>query len=205
MNLVRKYYQIHHTLFNHQAVFSGLGALALRLYLVPVFWYAGINKLEGFEGVVSWFGDPKHGLGLPMPWLMAFLATATEVAGAILLLIGLATRWIAIPLMITMLVAIFTVHWPNGWQANHDLMSWGANEHTQEALRRLSIAKDILKEHGNYQWLTEYGKLASSNNGIEFGVTYFVMLLALFFSGGGNYVSVDYYLNRRFLSQKEEI
>ena len=32
------------------------------------------------------------------------------------------------------------------------------------------------------------------NNGIEFAVTYFVMLLALFFIGAGKYLSVDYWI-----------
>jgi len=36
------------------------------------------------------------------------------------------------------------------------------------------------------------------NNGIEFAATYLVMLAALFFLGGGRYVSVDYWLARRF-------
>ena len=197
MNLVQKYYQLHNHLFNNNLL-NGLGPLALRLFLFPVFWVAGMNKLEGFDNIVEWFGNSEWGLGLPMPTLMAFLATATEVVGAVLLLLGLATRWIAVPLMITMLVAIFSVHWPNGWQATHDLMSWGANENAEEALRRLGIAKDILREHGNYEWLTEKGGITSSNNGIEFGTTYFVMLLALFVSGGGKIFSVDYYLDKHF-------
>ena len=53
---------------------------------------------------------------------MALLATTTELAGAILLTFGLFTRLISIPLIITMLVAIFTVHLPNGWQAIADPM-----------------------------------------------------------------------------------
>ncbi len=199
MNLVQKYYQIHNLLFNNRSLFVGLGPLGLRLFLVPVFYVAGMNKLNGFEGVVSWFGDS---LGLPFPTFMAGLATGTEIIGALLLLLGLATRWIAIPLMVTMLVAIFTVHWPNGWQASHDLHSWGANANAEEALNRLSIAKDVLREHGNYEWLTEKGGLVSSNNGVEFGVTYFVMLLALFCSGGGRLFSVDYYLDKHFNPQK---
>jgi len=198
MNIVNKYYQLHNVLFSNRALFTGLGPLALRLFLVPVFWVAGMNKVDGFEGIVNWFGNSEWGLGLPMPTVLAGLATGTEVVGAILLLLGLATRWIAIPLMITMLVAIFTVHWPNGWQATNDLMSPGVKETTAEALNRLSIAKDILRENGDYGWLTEYGGITSSNNGIEFGVTYFVMLLALFFSGGGKFFSVDYFLDKHF-------
>jgi uncharacterized membrane protein YphA (DoxX/SURF4 family) len=54
-----------------------------------------------------------------------------------------------------------------------------------------------LQEHGNYDWLTEYGNFVVLNNGIEFAATYFVMLLALFFIGGGKYLSIDYWLARK--------
>lgn len=196
MQFINNYYQFHHRFFSCLDNFSGLGPLALRLFLVPVFWIAGMNKVDGFESIVEWFGNAEWGLGLPFPALMAFLATGAEVLGAILLLIGFATRLITIPLMITMLVAMFAVHWENGWQATHDLMSWGANANAEGALVRLDKAKDILQEYGNYEWLTEKGNFVVLNNGIEFSMTYFVMLLALFFTGGGKFVSVDYYLNR---------
>ena len=86
-----------------------LGPLALRLYLVPVFWVAGMNEVNGFENTAAWFGNPDWGLGLPFPTLMAGLATGTELLGAIALLIGLGTRWCSIPLMVTMLVAIMAM------------------------------------------------------------------------------------------------
>ena len=63
---------------------------------------------------------------------------------------------------------------------------------------RLGTARDILREHGNYSWLTEHGNLVVLNNGIEFAATYFVMLLALLFTGGGRFVSVDYFLARLY-------
>jgi uncharacterized membrane protein YphA (DoxX/SURF4 family) len=69
-----------------------LAPLALRLYLAPVFWVAGVEKVTGFSDIVDWFGNPDWGLGLPAPALMAFLATATEVLGALMLLIGLGVR-----------------------------------------------------------------------------------------------------------------
>jgi len=193
--LVLTYYKIHNAIFNKADHLSGLGPLALRLFLVPVFWVAGTNKLSGFDNIVYWFGEV---LEMPFPYLMAGLATWTEIIGAVLLALGLATRWISIPLMVTMLVAIFAVHWDNGWQAVHDLNSWGANENAEGALTRLERANDILEEHGNIDWLTEKGNFLVSNNGIEFGVTYFVMLLALFFSGGGKYFSVDFFLKKHF-------
>lgn len=175
-----------------------IAPLLIRAYLAPVFYMAGINKYNSFEDTVAWFGNPDWGLGLPMPWLMAFLATATELVGALLLVLGFATRWISIPLMFTMLVAMFTAHWHNGWLAISTGSGIFATERTIGAIERLDRAKGILREHGNYSWLTENGSLAVLNNGIEFAATYFVMLLALLFLGAGRYVSVDYWIKRRF-------
>lgn len=175
-----------------------LAPLLLRLYLVPVFWVAGTNKMNSFGSTVAWFGNPDWGLGMPLPGLMAFLATAAEVGGAVLLFFGLATRWACIPLIFTMVVAAVSVHWHKGWQAVHDLMSPWASANAPEALERLSRAKSILKEHGNYDWLTEHGNFIVSNNGIEWAATYFVMLLALFFIGGGRLTSADYWIAKRF-------
>jgi uncharacterized membrane protein YphA (DoxX/SURF4 family) len=172
-----------------------LAPLAIRLYLVPVFWMAGTNKLSDVQSVADWFGNPDWGLGLPFPLLMAWLATLSETLGAVLLLFGLGVRWVSIPLMITMLVAAFTVHWQNGWLAIAEGgSSLFATERTLGAVDRLEKAKSLLQEHGNYDWLTESGSFVVLNNGIEFSVTYFVMLLALFFYGAGRYVSVDHWL-----------
>jgi uncharacterized membrane protein YphA (DoxX/SURF4 family) len=187
-----------------------LGPLALRLYLVPVFWVAGMNKATGFGSVVEWFGNADWGLGLPFPVVMAFLATAAEVGGAVLLLVGFATRLVVVPLLATMVVAAVTVHWDNGWQAVHDPLSPYASEWTlgieaqdaSEAGERLARAKGILREHGNYDWLTERGNFVISNSGVEWSVTYFVMLLALFFTGAGRFASVDYWLAERFRHER---
>lgn len=77
-------------------------------------------------------------------------------------------------------------------------MSPYAAANASEALERLGIAKNILKEHGNYNWLTEHGSLVVLNNGIEWAATYFVMLLALFVIGGGKYISLDYWIARKY-------
>lgn len=173
-----------------------LAPLALRLYLAPVFWVAGTNKLSDIDSVIAWFGNPYWGLGLPFPELLAWLATLTEVGGAVLLLTGLAVRWVSIPLMITMLVAMFTVHWSHGWQAVADPMSPFPPEDIDGAMERLDRAKDILREHGHYPWLSEKGSFVISNNGIEWSATYFVMCLSLFFMGAGRWLSVDFWLAR---------
>lgn len=187
---------------------DGLPPLLLRLYLFPVFWDAGTHKLNWATGeglgrlgvnpsVVEWFGNPDWGLGLPFPALMAALAAYTEFFGAILLLLGLGVRWISLPLMTTMLVAMITVHWQNGWLAIASGDGFWASERTMAAQEKLARARDLLQEHGNYDWLTEAGNFVVLNNGIEFAATYFLMLLVLLFTGGGRYVSADYWLARQ--------
>ncbi|MBE8168080.1 MAG: DoxX family protein [Shewanella sp.] len=176
---------------------DGLAPLALRIYLAPVLLQAGYNKFSHFSDTVAWFGNPDWGLGLPMPEVMATLAVGTELVGASLLLLGLATRIVAIPLMVTMLVAAFTVHINNGWLAIADGGSWLANENVLAAGDKLARAKEILQEHGNYDWLTSSGNFVILNNGIEFAITYFLMLFAVFTMGGGRYTSVDYFIAKR--------
>ncbi len=192
-------YRPAHQALNSTRFADGLAPLLLRLYLAPVLMQAGWNKLVAFDDTVAWFGNPDWGLGLPFPELMVALAAGTEFIGAWLLVFGLAVRWISIPLMITMLVAALTVHWQNGWLAIADASSWLANDRVMEAADRLQAGRSLLQQHGHYDWLTGRGSFVILNNGIEFAATYFVMLLSLFFTGAGRYVSVDYWLARRFI------
>jgi putative oxidoreductase len=175
-----------------------IAPLLLRLYLIPIFWMAGTQKLSHFSDTVDWFGNPDWGLGLPFPLLMATLAVSAELGGAILLTLGLATRWISIPLIFTMLVAAVTVHLQNGWLAISTAVGPFATERTVGAIERLDRAKSVLQEHAHYEWLTENGSLVILNNGIEFAATYVIMLLALLYLGGGRYISLDYWLAKRF-------
>lgn len=172
--------------------------LLLRLYLVPIFWMAGTQKLQHFSDTVAWFGNADWGLGLPFPELLTILAISAEIGGAVLLTVGLAVRWVSVPLMITMLVAAFSSHWQNGWLAIATGNGIFATETTIEASRRLDIIKGIIHEHGNYDWLTEQGSLVILNNGIEFAATYFIMLLTLFFIGAGKYTSMDFWIDKKW-------
>ena len=193
-----------------------LAPLALRLYLVPIFWMGGTQKLENAgldcfssaagcslvpkQDIIDWFGNPDWGLGLPFPELLAYLASYTEYFGAILLLIGLTVRWISLPLMFTMVVAAVSVHWQHGWLAIAEGGGFFASERTQGAIERLNEAKAILQEEADYSWITENGSLVILNNGVEFATTYFIMLLALFFIGAGKYASIDYWIARKWRS-----
>ena len=173
-----------------------LGPLAIRFYLFVPFWMAGTRKWGSFESTAAWFGNPDWGLGLPFPTLMAALATGAEVFGAIALLIGFATRWFSIPLIITMLVAIFAVHWESGWYAIYPDTS------NQAAL--MDQFMGWLKENVPlwHRDITQAGRPVLLQNGIEFAATYLVMLVALLFTGAGRYASVDYWIAKYFRKQK---
>ncbi|OIP00346.1 MAG: DoxX family protein [Bacteroidetes bacterium CG2_30_33_31] len=94
-------------------ILSDLPLLAMRLILAYGFWGPGMMKWKDINAIGAWF----ESMGYPMPMLNAYAAATTEVAGAVLLIFGFATRIISIPLMIVMLVAIFTVHGANGFEA----------------------------------------------------------------------------------------
>lgn len=177
-----------------------LAPLLLRLYLAPVFWMAGTKKFVNFSDTAEWFGNSEWGLGLPAPYVLVFLVAFCETLGALFLFFGFATRLMALPLMAIMAMAAITTHWSNGWLAIAAGSGIFSTDRTVGAIERLERAKEILQTQGDYQWLTENGSLVVLNNGIEFAATYFVMLLVLFFMGGGRFVSADYWLARKYLS-----
>ena len=209
--------------------FDGVPSLSIRLYLAPIFIMAGLSKTQllngdvtGFQAlmadanIIAWFGNNDWGLGIPFPALMANLVILVELVGGFLLLMGLLTRIISVPLMFTMLVAATTVHLENGWFAitptnasisPANVISWlgvesgqQSLENSQQTASRLDAMKEILGQHGNTDWLYEKGNIVVLNNGIEFSVTYFIMLLALFFIGAGRFTSLDYIIAKRYLT-----
>ncbi|GAB5382635.1 MAG: DoxX family protein [Aliiglaciecola sp.] len=96
---------------------SGFGALALRVPVGVIFMAHGAQKLfgsfggYGLEGTGQWMAS----IGLEPGYLMALLAGSAEFFGGLFILLGLLTRPSAIALAITMIVAIFTVHFQNGF------------------------------------------------------------------------------------------
>lgn len=93
--------------------FQDVALLAMRLVLAYGFFNPAMMKVKNFNGIIEWFAS----LGIPLPVFNAFLATTTELLGVLLLTIGLGVRVITLPLIITMIVAITTVHWSNGFEA----------------------------------------------------------------------------------------
>ena len=78
--------------------------LAVRLYWGWQFLQAGWGKLNGIGKVIFFFNE----LGIPAPAVNAWFVAGLEFAGGILLMIGLGSRLIALPLVIDMIVAYIT-------------------------------------------------------------------------------------------------
>lgn len=192
-SIIYKYYNIIEFI---EKYLTDIPLLALRLILAYAFLGPAMMKWGDMESTIQWFGNEEYGLGLPFPTLMAYMAATTEIIGVYLLIFGLGVRWISIPLIITMLVAIFTVHIDNGWLAIAD------SANNPEVAERLSAAKSILKSNGNYSWLTEKGNFVILNNGVEFPVIYISMLLILLIKGAGRIsldFGLDYMIKRKYL------
>ena len=77
---------------------------ALRVYFFWQLFLAGKGKLLNIERTAEFFGS----LNIPMPVFNAYLAAATECFGGLLLVVGLASRLVAIPVAFTMIVAYLT-------------------------------------------------------------------------------------------------
>ena len=163
-----------------------LPPLLLRLFLAPLLYVSGSQKLGMFTGEyskwnpLSWFNtdNPIHqatSAGLAkVPFIgdsIASLLTTSigwlEIIGALLLLIGFAVRWISLPLLA--LVALTGIVALNG----QDIVA---------------TFKEMLMTHG-------YTDMSSST--FSKAVIYFLMLLTLFFMGAGRFFSVDWFLHRR--------
>ena len=209
------YQRILHTALH----LDGVVSLGLRLILAPVLIAAGWEKLGGdnwFVHALDSFPFPFNVLPADFSW---FLASWTEFLGGIFLLLGLGTRIWAIMLAVTMFVAAYSVHLPNGWAAitpsmpaeicmpesvaraesslfERYILCHNVNERTIDAAMRLEDVKSILREHGDFGYLNGAGSIVKLNNGIEFAASYLMMLLALAVIGGGRFLSLDYFFNR---------
>jgi putative oxidoreductase len=83
------------------------GPTVARLTIGIVFVQSGWGKLHDLEKVTGYFTE----LGIPAPAFQALLASNAELFCGGLVLLGLATRFAAVPLIITMCVAIRTALW----------------------------------------------------------------------------------------------
>lgn len=166
--------------------FDFLPPLLLRLFLAPLLWVSGSNKLGLFStpdfvwsNLLTWMDldNPYYkgtlsGLSelVFIPEALAPLAATSigilEVAGAFLLFIGFAVRWVSIPLLC--LIALTAFMSLNGENI-------------------LEVLKTIVNTHG-------YTDMSETT--FEKSIVYFTLLLTLFFMGAGRFFSVDWFLYR---------
>lgn len=144
--------------------------LFLRLILAIEFGTAGFEKFHG----TNWFQEitfpfPFNLLPPDISWN---IATYFEILGALALVLGLATRFFSISLVILTIVAIASVHWPAQITSINDLIT---------GYRIVDEKGDGL---GNY----------------KLPLLYIVMFLPLIFKGAGK-ISVDYLLSRKAIQQ----
>jgi putative oxidoreductase len=91
---------------------SGWAPLPLRLIVGFGFMAHGYAKLakgpEAFVAIV-------HAIGVPAPYLMAWLTIGIELLGGLAVLLGAFVPVVSLPMAAVLLVAIFTVHLPFGF------------------------------------------------------------------------------------------
>lgn len=80
--------------------------LAVRLFWGWQFFQTGMGKFSDLNAIANYFST----LGIPAPGINAFMAAAAETVGGLFLMLGLATRLVSIPLIVTMVVAFLTAH-----------------------------------------------------------------------------------------------
>jgi putative oxidoreductase len=140
--------------------------ILLRLILAWEFGEAGWEKLHG----ENWFADiafpfPFNLLPASVSWN---ISTWFELIGAAALVLGLATRFFTVSLMILTMVAIAAVHWPEHWMS------------VKELLMGYRIVDEKGDGFGNY----------------KLPLLYLIMFLPLLFGGAGK-LSLDYWIKQR--------
>jgi putative oxidoreductase len=97
------------------ATSNDLTLALVRLVLGIIFFLHGCQKALGWFGGYGFHGTMQfftHTMGIPA--LFAFLAIMAEFLGGMGLIIGFLSRIAAFGIAVNMLVAILTVHMPNG-------------------------------------------------------------------------------------------
>jgi putative oxidoreductase len=119
---------------------SFLSRLGVSPLLIPANWYAvplrlivglgfvehGYAKLaRGADGFIAIL----HAIGTPFAHLLGWTTIVVEIVGGLMIFLGAFVPVAAVPMIIVLLVAIFTVHLPNGFSSIKLLSYDGAGAH----------------------------------------------------------------------------
>jgi len=158
MQYLQRYYTFGTSILESLAPFIPL--LIIRLLLGWEFGESGYEKLTG----PNWFSD----ITFPFPFNLLPASISWEIAkwfeliGSVALVVGLATRFFSVSLMVLTIVAIASVHWPEHWNS------------LSELLMGYRIVDEDGDGFGNY----------------KLPLIYLVLFLPLLFSGAGK-ISID--------------
>jgi putative oxidoreductase len=126
---------------------------------VPAAWYAiPLRLVVGFgfmqHGYAKLARGPEdfinilHALGVPMAFLLGWATIIVELVGGLFILLGAFVPLAAIPMIVVLLVAIFSVHLPNGFSSIKLESFDAAGAHfdtldSQDMKRTLSISRHL--------------------------------------------------------------
>jgi putative oxidoreductase len=111
--MLRKYFALRKRLVPYG---QDILLLLIRIHWGWGFVLAGYGKFTHLDKSASYFDS----LGLPLPYVEVLLAGGVELIGGVLLLVGLGASWVPVPLIVTMLVALFTAH----YDALHSIVAY---------------------------------------------------------------------------------
>lgn len=166
MSLFNQFVNFYQFICNKlEALGTWLPQLLLRLILAWEFGEAGFEKLHG----ANWFADVTFPFpfNLLPPDISWNIAMTFEIVGAFALVLGIATRFFSISLIILTIVAIAAVHWPDHWNTFAEL------------LKGYRISDSEQDGFGNY----------------KLPLLYIIMFIPLLLNGAGK-LSVDYLVKR---------
>lgn len=157
---------------------KSVALLGLRLLLAYTFFAPAMMKLGDIESTALWFGS----MGIPLPTLNAYMAAGTEMAGVVLLTLGLFSRLISIPLLVTMLVAFITVHGGNGFNVISETVQF-SNPYVNGELVE--------------------GTVVLLQNGYE-NILYYSLMLFVILTHGAGTLSIDHVIAKKMSEKRED-
>jgi len=96
--------------------FQSIAILFARLVVAYGFYRPASMKWADLDATAIWFTK----LNIPFAYFSTLLTASIETMGIALLSLGLFTRFISIPLMVILTVAIMTVHINNGFSVDNN-------------------------------------------------------------------------------------
>jgi len=95
--------------------------VSVRWYAIPLRLIVGLGFFE--HGYAKLARGPDafiailHAIGMPLPHLLGWATIVVEVVGGLMILTGALIPVAAVPMIVVLLVATFSVHLPNGFSS----------------------------------------------------------------------------------------